>query len=70
MSYRVHRSVLLTATRTGKLDLHGLNIDKLPEEVFSSSVIDHVNTLDLSGNNIGKSSLNGECAEALNAFLN
>jgi Leucine-rich repeat (LRR) protein len=49
--YRVNRSVLLTATRTGRLDLHGLNIEQLPEEVFSPQMIEHLQVLDISDNN-------------------
>src|SRR4051794_2816157 len=51
MSYRINRSVLLTATRTGRLDLHGLNIDRLPEEVFAPQLINSLTTLDISENN-------------------
>lgn len=50
-SYRVNRSVLLTATRTGKLDLHGLNIEQLPEEVFAPQMIENLQVLDISDNN-------------------
>jgi len=48
-SYRLNRSVVSTSIRTGRLDLHGLSFDSVPEDLFSyPSLIESLTSLDLS----------------------
>jgi hypothetical protein len=51
-TYRINRSVVVTATRTGRMDLHGLSLEVVPEDLFSPQLCDSLTSLDLSGNHI------------------
>ena len=52
-TFRINRSVIVTASRTGRLDLHGLSLDALPTELFDNPLlVENVTQLDLSSNRL------------------
>ena len=52
-SYKVNRSVIVTASRTGRLDLHGLSLEAVPTDIFTQPLlVDNLVTLDLSQNKL------------------
>ena len=52
-TYRINRSVIMTASRTGRLDLHGLSLDRVPSELFDNPLlVENVHSLDLSSNRL------------------
>ena len=52
-TYRINRSVIMTASRTGRLDLHGLSLDRVPVELFDNPLlVENVHSLDLSSNRL------------------
>ena len=44
--------MVVTATRTGRMDLHGLSLECVPEDLFSPQLCDSLTSVDLSGNRI------------------
>lgn len=52
-SYKVNRSVIVNASRTGRLDLHGLSLEAVPTDIFTQPLlIDNLTSLDLSQNKL------------------
>ena len=52
-SYKVNRSVIVNASRTGRLDLHGLSLESVPTDIFTQPLLlDNLTSLDLSQNKL------------------
>ena len=52
-TYKINRSVIVTASRTGRLDLHGLSLEAVPTDIFNQPLLlDTLTTLDLSQNKL------------------
>lgn len=50
--FRLNSSVVTTAQRTGRLDLHGRSLYSVPSDVFARELIEAVSILDLSQNHL------------------
>ena len=52
-SYKINRSVIVTASRTGRLDLHDLHLEAVPSDIFTQPLlIDNLTSIDLSQNKL------------------
>ena len=69
-SYRVNRSVIVTASRTGRLDLHGLSLEAVPADLFTQPLlIDNLTSLDLSQNKLKSLPVELSCFPKLRELL-
>ena len=52
-TYKINRSVIVTASRTGRLDLHDLHLEDVPADIFTQPMLlDNLTSIDLSQNKL------------------